>query len=474
VSPRDHNWVWLGRDLAAGLTVATVAVPQAMAYALLAGVSPVYGLYTAVIMAALGSLLGSSEQLINGPTNAISLVVFGVVAGVGTGPDDPNRIGLVSLLAVLAGLIQITIALLKLGNLARLVPETVMVGFTAGAALLMASSQLPTLLGLPAPEAGGDLFGYRWWLPLAETGAADWSALLIGLATLALVAGLHHLGVLLRVTLPGLLLGLILISLLVRLLDLAPAAPPGRGLEFEAGFPTLQLPAFSWHALCEYGGSAAAIAILGLTEALAFARTLAAQTGAPLDVNRQCLAEGLANLGGGFFQCLPGSGSLTRSAINHQAGAVTRLSGIFSAAAVAAALWLFAPAARFVPPAALAGGMLWTAWRILAGRHLWNTFRASRMNAALVLVLALAAIVLGIQYTVVLGIVFSLLRHALPGLRRAYRLVALRSWRASTTTALTITIMAGEKIAGPRIRYRKDLSSGSLVQRTAPGSSKER
>src|SRR5262249_57589940 len=100
---RGYGWALLRRDAVAGLTVATVAFPQAMAYALLAGVSPVYGLYTAIVVTALGSLFGSSAQLINGPTNAISLVVFSVVAGVGTGPDDPARIKLVAMLAVLAG-----------------------------------------------------------------------------------------------------------------------------------------------------------------------------------------------------------------------------------------------------------------------------------------------------------------------------------------------------------------------------------
>jgi SulP family sulfate permease len=406
--------------------VATVALPQAMAYALLAGVSPVYGLYTAVVMTALGSLLGSSAQLINGPTNAISLAVFGVVAGVGTGPDDPTRIGLVSLLAVLVGLIQITFALLKLGNLARLFSEKVMAGFAVGAALLLAFSQLHTLLGLREPLPGGDHIGYRWWLIAAEVGDADPRALFIGLATLALLVGWHQLGARLRKRLPELLLGLACVSLVVWLFDLASAGTGGGSLEVQCGLPTPRLPTLSLHALWQVGGSAPAIALLGLMEALTFARSLAAQTGESLDVNRQCLAEGLANLGGGFFQCLPGSGSLTRSAINHQAGAATRLSGIFSALAVAAALWLLAPAARFVPPSALAGGMLWTAWRILAGRHLRHTLLASRAATALALAVALAALCLGLAFAVGLGIALSLLGRALPGIPRACRQVVLR------------------------------------------------
>jgi SulP family sulfate permease len=123
LSLRRYDRALLRRDIVAGLTVASVAVPQAMAYALLAGVFSVCGIYTAIVVTALGSLFGSSARLINGPTNAISLVVFGVVSGVGTGPQDPAWVGLVALLAVLAGLIQIGLSLLKLGGLARHIPD---------------------------------------------------------------------------------------------------------------------------------------------------------------------------------------------------------------------------------------------------------------------------------------------------------------------------------------------------------------
>src|SRR5262249_13143601 len=147
-----YDGALLRRDVVAGLTVAAVAVPQALAYALLAGVSPVVGLYTAIVMTALGSLFGSSAYLINGPTNALALVAFGIVAGVGAGSDDPNRVGLVALLAVLAGLIQIALALLKLCGLARHVSGAVVLGFMAGAGVLVVLTQVPTVLGLQ--EAG--------------------------------------------------------------------------------------------------------------------------------------------------------------------------------------------------------------------------------------------------------------------------------------------------------------------------------
>src|SRR5262249_946700 len=140
---KDYGWGPLRRDLLAGLTVATVAVPQAMAYALIAGIEPVYGLYPAIVMTAPASLFGSSSPLINRPTNAISLVVFSAVSSVSAAAERPeDRIGIVCLLAVLVGLIQITIALLRLGDLTRYVSEAVVLGFMAGAGLLVALTQV--------------------------------------------------------------------------------------------------------------------------------------------------------------------------------------------------------------------------------------------------------------------------------------------------------------------------------------------
>src|SRR5207302_2845469 len=136
--PTPYSLVIFRRDLVAGLTVAAIAVPQAMAYAIIAGIPPEIGLFTAIVMTALGSLFGSSAHLINGPTNAISLVVFSAVAGIGTGPADV--LAAVFLLSVLVGVIQILLALLKLGDLTRYVSESVILGFMLGAGVLVALS----------------------------------------------------------------------------------------------------------------------------------------------------------------------------------------------------------------------------------------------------------------------------------------------------------------------------------------------
>ena len=174
-------------------------------------------------------------------------------------------------------------------------------------------------------------------------------------------------------------------------------------------FPQFHLPQFRLDWMREMSGSALAVACLGLLEALSIAKAISHQTRQPLDYNRQCLAEGLANVCGGFFQCLPGSGSLTRSAINFQAGAVTRWSGVFAAGAVALVVWLFGPLARFLPKAALAGILLVTAAGLIDQRRIRHAVRASRFDALLVLATALSAVLIGVEFSILIGVGLSIL-----------------------------------------------------------------
>jgi SulP family sulfate permease len=404
---QSYGWVPLRRDLIAGLTVATVAVPQAMAYALIAGIPPVYGLYTAIIMTAVASVFGSSSRLINGPTNAISLVVFGALAFLPPGTDEATQMGVVGLLALLVGLIQIMIALLRLGDLTRYVSESVILGFMAGAGLLVALTQVQNLLGLHSVGTGQDYLLYRLWRTWTEGGPVNFQALAIGLATLVMVFALHRLGRRLKVRLPELLITLVVIALVVWLFNLSPG---GRiDIPQDKLVPSLHLPSLNPEHIRQVWGGALAIALLGLVEALAIAKSIAARTREPLDYNRQCLAEGIANLSGGMFWCMPGSGSLTRSAINHFSGAATRMSGIFSAVAVALSLLVCAPLAHFVPQPALAGILMWTAWRIVDRPRLWYAVRATRFDAGIALATAVAAIFVSIEFSILIGTFLSFL-----------------------------------------------------------------
>jgi SulP family sulfate permease len=401
---RRYGWHELRGDTIAGLTVAGVALPQAMAYALIAGIEPRYGLYTAIVMTALGSLFGSSSHLINGPTNAISLVVFSAVAGI-TPLGDYAPIEAVFLLSLLVGGLQVAIYFLRLGDLTRFVSESVVLGFMLGAAFLVALSQVPSLLGLGQAGNGQQHLLVRLWHTLAEGGPVRPVAVLLAALTVMVVLGLRALGRRLGAPLPDMLLALVLVSLAAPLLDWKEKLAPVPAVLPAFHFPP-QVP-FRW--VRELAGSALAIALLGLLEALAIAKSIAARTRQPLDYNRQCLGEGLANLGGGLFQCMPGSGSLTRSAINYQAGALTRASGVLAAVAVAAAVLLFADLAQYVPRPALAGLLLVTAWRLVDWPRLRYCLRATRFDAGTALGTALSAVFISIEFSVLIGVFLSFL-----------------------------------------------------------------
>jgi SulP family sulfate permease len=171
--------------------------------------------------------------------------------------------------------------------------------------------------------------------------------------------------------------------------------------------PGFRVPDLQWDHVRLLAGNAFALAVLGLLEAVAMAKAIAAVTGQKLDINQQCLSEGAANLAGSFFQCFPGSGSLTRSAVNQQAGAVSQWSGVFAAVAVAATVLLFAPLARFLPRSALAGLLMLAAFRMVDGKQLLFHLRATRFDAGVVLATALAALVISVEFCIVIGVFLS-------------------------------------------------------------------
>jgi len=403
----------LRRDLIAGLTVAAIAVPQSMAYALIAHVEPRYGLYSAIVVTAVGAIFGSSSYLINGPTNAISLVVFSALAYL-----DPNARGEIFeamfLLAVMVGAVQIAIALFKLGDLTRYISESVVLGFMAGAGLLIAISQIDDLFGLAHQGTGHQSLLYRVWLSTHQGG--PWNPYCFGIGAGVTILVLFFRRIVRKYHLPRLdmLLALILAASLTHALGWPQSAADGHSLvvgDVPRELPTLHVPTFKFEWLHEMSGSAVAIALLGLLEALAVAKSLAIQTREKLDYNKQCLAEGLANVTGGFFRCLPGSGSLTRSTINFNAGAATRWSGVFAAVATALIVLAFAPLAGYVPKAALAGILLVTAYGLVDWPRLRFAVRTSRYDAILVLATASTAVFLSVEFSILVGTMLSFIMY---------------------------------------------------------------
>lgn len=393
-------------DLLAGLSVAAVAVPQAMAYALIAGLPVEYGLYTAIVMTAIGAVLDSSRQLINGPTNAISIALLSAIGGI---EAQDEKIQAAFLMAFLIGTVQLAISLLRLGDLTRYISHSVIVGFTAGASLLLVLDQMKNLLGLKAVGDVHDHFLVKFYRTMTEGGDVHGPTVAVGLASIALVLGLRWL--------KG-RLGWTLLPELLLVVTVMAAATVGLGLDQQgvkivgdipAALPHFQVPHFDAQRIEALAPSALAIGLLGLLEAIAMAKAIAAVTRQKLDLNQQCLSEGVANLGGSFFQCMPGSGSLTRSAINQQAGAQTQWSGVVSALAVAGIMLVFAPYARFIPRSALAGILILTAGRMVNLHDLRYHMRASRFDAVIVATTAISAFAVSIEFCVLIGTFLSFL-----------------------------------------------------------------
>jgi SulP family sulfate permease len=317
------------------------------------------------------------------------------------------------LLGIMIGCIQILIAVFKLGDLTRYISESVVIGFMAGAGTLVGLTQLGNLTGLRDRGTGQQHVLYRIWLTLSG-GHVNPRALGIGLGTIVLVVLLRYLARKYRLPQFDMLMALIIAALVAAAFGWSKPGLNGATVISVVGsvprsLPLPHIPHIQLWWVKQMSGSALAISFLGLLEALAIAKSIANTTRQPLDYNRQCLAEGLANLTGGFFQCLPGSGSLTRSAINFQAGAVSRVSGVFAAGTVALTVVALAPFARYIPKAALAGLLCVTAVRLVDWKRLNYAMRASSYDSRLVLVTAFSAIFISVEFSIMIGVALSIL-----------------------------------------------------------------
>jgi SulP family sulfate permease len=400
-------------DFQAGLTVAAISLPQSMAYALIAGVDPRFGLFTAIVFTAVASVFGSSSHLINGPTGAVSLVVFSTLSFF----DPEARLDAYEgmfLLGVMMGVIQILISVLKLGDVTRYISESVITGFMNGAATLTVVGQIGNALGLKNQGTGHQHVFHRLWLTVTQSAPISYQALAIsgGSVVLTLVAR----RIVRRYKLPQLdmFVVLVLVTGLAYVFGWSHAGPNGKAAlslieEVPAALPGLHVPVIEWAWVGHLSSGAFAIAVLGLLETLAIAKAIAYKTRQPLDFNRQCLAEGIGNLVGGFFRCMPGAGSLSRSAINHQAGAATKMSGIFTAVLVALLVLVFAPLTRHIPKAALAGLLIVAASRLIDLQRVRYITRASGYDSVLLAGTTIATLVVGVEFSILLGVLVSAL-----------------------------------------------------------------
>jgi len=395
----------LRADLLAGLTGAAVVLPQGVAFALVAGLPPVYGLYAAMVPAVVAGLFGSSLHLVSGPTTALSIVVFSTLSPLAA-PGSPEYIQLALTLAFLAGVIQLGLGLARLGMLTNFVSHSVVVGFTAGAAILIATSQLKHFFDVEIPA--GESFLHTWQDFLLQLELINWQAVTVGSTALVTTLVVTRW----RRTWPAMLIGMVLASLAAIVLG-----PEGHHIrlvgDLPRDLPPLSAPALTLGNFSKLSAGALALAMLGLVEAVSIARAVALKSGQRIDSNQEFVGQGLANVVGSFFSAYPSSGSFTRSGINYAAGARTPLAALFAAAALLAVLMLVAPLAAWLPIPAMAGILFLVAARLVDLHHIRTIAKASKRETAVLAATFLATLFVQLEFAIYLGVLLSLVLYLL-------------------------------------------------------------
>lgn len=388
-------------DFMAGLTGAVVVLPQGVAFAMIAGLPPVYGLYTAMVPAIIAGLFGSSRHLISGPTTAISIVVFAAVSKFAE-PGSTAFVQLALTLTFLAGVYQLALGLARMGALVNFISHSVVVGFTAGAAVLIATSQLKHYFGLHIPS--GESFLHTLRDLIAQL--PDTNLYVAGIATLTLVSLIVLMK--LKPRWPVMLIGMVLGSLVA-----AAAGGEGEGIKLvgklPSDLPPLSMPDLHLAALKQLGSAALAVAMLGLVEAVSIARSVAAKSGQRIDGSQEFVGQGLANAVGSFFSSYASSGSFTRSGLNYTAGAVTPLSAVFAAVSLALIVLLVAPLAAHLPIAAMSAVLLVVAWRLIDFHHIKTIISTSKRETAVLATTFFATLFVELEFAIYVGVMLSLI-----------------------------------------------------------------
>lgn len=395
----QYRLAWLPSDVVAGVTLAAYAIPVSLAYATLAGLPPQVGIY-GYLLGGLGyALLGSSRQLAVGPTSAISLMVASAV-GVMADGDIARYAQIASLAAFTVGLLAFISWALRLSVLVKLISDSILVGFKAGAGLTIAMTQLPSLLGIPG---GGHNFFERVVLlveQISQTNPVVFGVGVVAIVTLALGNRL----------LPGRPVALVVVSLsiiLATLLGLPAMGVPTTG-EIPAGLPALQGPALRLRDVEGIVPLAAGILLLAYVEGVSAARSFAARHDYPLDARQELLGLGAANIAAGLAQAYPVAGGLSQSAVNDKAGARSPLALIFASITLALCLLFLTGLLENLPKAVLAAIVLTAVAGLIDVPALARMLKLSRPDFLAAAIVLVAVLLLGILQGVMLGALTSI------------------------------------------------------------------
>lgn len=394
---RDH----LRGDLSAGLTVGVMLIPQGMAYAMIAGLPPIYGLYASIVPLLIYAVFGTSRQLAVGPVAMVSLLTLaGVSELAAVGSEE--YIALTIFLALLAGTLQLLMGVLRLGFLVNFLSKPVISGFTAAAALIIGLSQLKHLLGLDL--ARSNYIHKILYEAALNLGQVNLPTLLIGLGGIALILGVKRW----NKAIPGPLVAVVFGILVTWLAGLSDLGVKIVG-EVPRGLPAFEVPQISWQSTVDLLPMALTICLVSFVESIAIAKTLQAKhRNYEVDSNQELLALGLAKVAGAFFQAYPNTGGFSRTAVNDQAGAKTGLAGVISAVLIALSLLFLTTLFYYLPKAILASVIMVAVFKLIDIKGAIRLWHSRREDFFMLLATFLAVLSLGIQNGILVGVALSL------------------------------------------------------------------
>ncbi|SHJ79982.1 sulfate permease, SulP family [Pseudozobellia thermophila] len=397
-----YNKRWFTKDVMAGLTVGIILVPQGMAYAMIAGLPPVYGLYASLVPIVVYSFLGTSRQLAIGPVAMDSLLV---AAGLGAylAAEEEAYVAMALLLAFMVGSIQLVLGVFRMGFLVNFLSRPVISGFTSAAALIIILSQLKHLLGTPI--AGSNRFHellYNASVSLSET---NWVDLAIGLVGIALILVTRKW----IPKIPGVLAVVVLGIMAVYLFDLQAYGIKVVG-EIPTGLPHFRAPEISLEKIVEMAPIAVTLALIGYLEAISIGKSLEEKSGEEtIDPNQELIAIGASNLLGSLFQSHTVTGSFSRSAINGEAGAKTTIALLFSVVMVVLTLLFLTPLFYYLPNAVLASIIMVSVVGLIDIAYPKALWAYRKDELAILLITFGITLFVGITEGILVGVLLSLL-----------------------------------------------------------------
>ncbi len=397
---RGYRTSDLRGDLIAGFTVAVVLIPQSMAYAILAGLPPVYGLYASVFTPVVGSLWGSLHQLSTGPVAIMSLLVLTTLSPLAE-PGSAPFITMSSLLALMVGVIYFGIGLLRLGLVMSFISHSTVKGFTSAAALIIAATQIPHLLGLDVPRQE---YIFLMLVDLVRAlPRVHLPTLLVGLFAFGIILSVRRY----RSSLPAALIALIITTGLLVMFDLHTSGIAVVG-ESPGGLPVFASPVVDFRTVSALIGPAFVIALVCFAETYSVGKAVSAQTRQKVDVNQEFIGQGLANMTTSLFQGFPVGGSFSRTAINYSAGARTGISSLVAGLCVLFSILFLTPVLAYIPKAALAALVISAVMSLFHPGEVFSLWRINRHDGIVALAVFILALVTKPDYALLIGVVVSL------------------------------------------------------------------